>query len=495
MAAPCIGISRHHRNKSDMSCAKNTCSGGGGSSKARRRISFNNVFRRSSSATSNTAKSLQRTTAAQRSQVDGDCRNNPSSHSQGTDSTADSMVSGASDGIVVSSCAGPVPRTVSSSSVHRSPRRHSNASNIEGKPLARPRRSSLKKTSSYESTNSSDSTVQTDATGTENKTEQTQTKLKRETANTKNRRPSFRRRRSTTDIPSSSPSSAANQVLHSSHSSASLTANRRRRPSVQFDNCVSFATVPNMDDIIEQGGCETDLYYTDEEFGQMKHAVRQDARQIKEDRMNFLGDVTIDNNGNETNSNISGTNSHQRQDEDDLNDWGIEHHTCTKLARAARANRVNHVIQSVLREQETQCIDPDSGLLTEASVQSLARTSAMASQVARVQAQRRASDVERHCRRWSATAINTNGSANISDNDIGKKMKREEGKQRRHSSCEDVLPHHGDFREDESESDDDDDDDGSNSDSDALSVADASLDESASRVKSYTRRRRGSVSN
>lgn len=137
----------------------------------------------------------------------------------------------------------------------------------------------------------------------------------------------------------------------------------------------------------------------------MKRAIRRDARQIKEDRMNCHEATTITSTSTSTSANantyIAPTKQHQN--EDDLNDWGIEHHTCTKLARAARAHRVNNVIESVLREQEAQCLDLDSGLLTEASVQSLARTSSLASQAARVQAQRRASDVERHCRRWSAS--------------------------------------------------------------------------------------------
>ena len=364
----------------NTSCAKN-----GG--RARRRISFKNVFRRSSTANAKTST----TTSG---------KGNTSFHSHGTDITAESLASGSSSvasssSVSLALAAGGSVRgdtaNISDRRTTASASDHSATTNNHR--LTRPRRSSLKKTSNYgpiistlaRSTDSSD-------------IDETQPNSnKAALANGTKRRPSLRRRRSTTDIPSSSSSESV--VVHSSHSSASLG----RRQSVQFDSCVSFATVPTIDDLKKLGACETDLYYTDEEFGQMKHAVRQDARQIKEDRMNFLGDVTIDNNGNETNSNISGTNSHQRQDEDDLNDWGIEHHTCTKLARAARANRVNHVIQSVLREQETQCIDPDSGLLTEASVRSLARTSALASQAARVQAQRRASDVERHCRRWSAS--------------------------------------------------------------------------------------------
>ena len=457
----------------NTSCAKN-----GG--RARRRISFKNVFRRSSTANTKTST----TTSG---------KGNTSFHSHGTDITAELLASGSSSVASSSSASlalaagGSVRGDTANISERRTTASASDHSaTINDHHQTSPRRSSLKKTSSY-------GPISTLARTTDSSDiDETQPNSnKAALANGTKRRPSLRRRRSTTDIPSSS--SAESGVVHSSHSSASLS----RRQSVQFDSCVSFATVPTIDDLKKLGACETDLYYTDEEFVQMKRAIRQDARQIKEDRMNFLGDVTNDNNGNETNSNISSTNAdtchepfQRRQNEDDLNDWGIEHHTCTKPARAARAHRVNHVIQSVLREQESQCIDPDSGLLTEASVQSLARTSALASQAARVQAQRRASDVERHCRRWSATNRNTNASANIFDNDIGWPTKREEGKQRRHSSCEDVLPH-GDFREDES----DDDDDGSNSDNGDLSVADAGLDESAPRVKSYTRRRRGSVNN
>lgn len=443
--------------------------------RAGRRISFKNVFRRSSTANAKTST----TTGG---------KGNTSFHSHGTDVTADSLASGSSS-VASSSSVAQAPAaegSVRGDAANISDRRttasasdHSATTNDHHQ--TRPRRSSLKKTSNYEPMTKLSLIGSTDDDDTKHKLEQ-QTQPKSNIpfpANGTKRRPSLRRRRSTTDIPSTGGSKV---LLPSSSSSSTNSLNRRQ--SVQFDSCVSFATVPSIDDIKKQGGCETDLYYTDEEFGQMKRAVRQDARQIKEDRMN----VTNDNHGNET-SISTNTNSQtchepsyqQRQNEDDLNDWGIEHHTCTKSARAARAHRVNHVIQLVLREQETQCIDPDSGLLTEASVRSLARTSARASQAARVQAQRRASDVERHCRRWSDTARNTNASANISDNDIGKKMKREEGKQRRHSSCEVVLPHHGDFREDGS-------DDGGSNENDVLSVADASLDESAPSVKSYWQR-------
>ena len=466
MVIPAIEISRH-RNMPNTSCAKSRSG-----REAKRRISsIGNIFRRSSSATSKTSTT-----------TGGTSKGNASFHSHGTDVTADSSSAGSSSSVVSSSVPPAATPTLVRGDISNISDRRTTASTsdhaatIGNNVKTRPRRSSLKKTSSYgpETSCSLRKTSDIIDDAVSHKPEQTRPKPKRAAlANTNKRRSSLSRRRSTTDIPSSS---AESKVLHhSSSSSASLN----RRQSVQFDSCVSFATVPTIDDLIEVGACETDLYYTDEEFANMKRAIREDARQIKEDRMNSLGDV------------IPHIEPHQQsQNEDDLNDWGIEHHTSTKAARAARAHRVNYVIQSVLREQETQCIDPENGLLTDVSVLCLARTSAMASQAARVQAQRRGSDVERHCRRWSATAT-TNTAANTTasdnDNDIGRPTGKEKGQQQRprRSSYEDILPSNGVFEENENNRSD-------VLDSDVLSVADASLDESAPRRRSYTARRRRS---
>ena len=384
MAASTINASQNWSTKSN-----------GRARTARRRISFNNVFRRSSTSSTATTKN---------SAITGG-KGNTSFHSHGTDVTTNNSLASGTSSVASSSSASLALAAGSKSggTAKISDQRTTPSARVHSDILSnnnhqtRPRRSSLKKTSSCGLEASSSLIKSTDSPP-----EQKPKSNKAGLASGTKRRPTFRRR-STTDVPSSSAESG--RVLLSCHSSASVG----RRHSVQFDNRVSFATVPTIDDLKKLGACESDLYYTDEEFASMKRAIRQDARQIKEGRMNCNETTTSTSTGTSTstsanaNTYIPPSPSQHQQNEDDLNDWGIEHHTCTKLARAARAHRVNNVIESVLREQEAQCLDLDSGLLTEASVQSLARTSSLASQAARVQAKRRASDVERHCRRWSAS--------------------------------------------------------------------------------------------
>ena len=272
----------------------------------------------------------------------------------------------------------------------------------------------------------------------------------------------------------------------------------RRRRSVQFKKEVSFAIVATAVDILdedEEGEGATDLFYTEKDFLRMKQNAKRDAQKMitKENptektscNASTTANIrTMDQNGNNDNE----QNFHK---EEDLCDWGIEFHTSSLDGRLDRSLRVKAVIQTVLQEQDSQCsIDPSTGMLTEASVQSLAKASARASQNARLQAQRRGNEAEMCCRRWSCSDF---GSVDASapttcttDNDKG-------GVEiRRHSSCE-CAPKNSDRRRKEFDDVVTIHEENDACDGEVLSVADASLDETTPRVRPQLRRRASSCS-
>ena len=303
-----------------------------------------------------------------------------------------------------------------------------------------PRRSSLKKTSNYEIKLSENLSAQNMTNG--------PTAQETETA---------QRRWSATDISSTT------------RPESEMTTNQpnpqRRRRSVQFDKTVSFSIVPTAADILEEheeGGGAKDLFYTEKEFLRMKRNIKRDAQKI------FKSTASMEE--NENNNTCAEQNS---QKEDELCDWGIEFHTSSRADRLDRAIRLQDVIQTVLQEQDSQCIDPSTGMLTEASVEYLAK----ASQKSRRQAQRRGSEAERHCRRWSSDfGVVDASSAPTTVN--GSEF-------RRHSSYE-----HGEEFDNVVAAVYEDND--ATCGDEVLSVADASLDESTPRVRPRLRRRASS---
>ena len=199
---------------------------------------------------------------------------------------------------------------------------------------------------------------------------------------------------------------------------------------VTFDNAVTYATISYVHDICPRA--PERLFYADEDYHQMKVAIRADAKQIKraikkrqerfqETEKNTKEtyhdgedgkymDGTLRNmktssylpSYDKKSFNPDGYGDDEVASDSELCNWGIEHHTCSKAEREERSERARSVINSVLWKQSiirqsksaSDLRNPD---LVDTITSKLARTSIKASQVARIQAVERATKVEFHC--------------------------------------------------------------------------------------------------
>lgn len=187
---------------------------------------------------------------------------------------------------------------------------------------------------------------------------------------------------------------------------------------VTFDSAVSYATISYVHDICPKA--PERLFYADEDYHRMKGTIRADVKQIKletkkrqeqkktkeTEKHRYSSDKYMD--GTPRNVKTSSYlpsydyGEEEVESDSDLCNWGIEHHTCSKAERQERSERARSVINSVLWKQSiirqskssSDLRNPD---LVDTITSKLARTFIKASQVARIQAVERATRVEFHC--------------------------------------------------------------------------------------------------
>ena len=285
-----------------------------------------------------------------------------------------------------------------------------------------PRRSSLKKVSSYgpeaaERRSSNNNGISSSS-------------RRRTAASSSSAAPTgmSRRRHSMVDLTSAGQDVQANN--QDENNDESLRNHRRTRRStslptiykeVTFDSAVSYATISYVHDICPKA--PERLFYADEDYHRMKGAIRADVKQIKletkkrqeqkktkeTEKQRYYSDKYMDGTPRnvKTSSHLPSYNHDDYGEEEvesdsDLCNWGIEHHTCSKAERQERSERARSVINSVLWKQSiirqskssSDLRNPD---LVDTITSKLARTSIKASQVARIQAVERATKVEFHC--------------------------------------------------------------------------------------------------